>query len=454
MDVHAIIATKRDGGALSDAEIEAFISGYVAGDITEYHASALLMAIYIHGMQSEELTAWTRAMLHSGRTYSFEGLGKPAVDKHSTGGVGDKVSIPLAPAVAACGLAVPMVSGRGLGHTGGTLDKLEAIPGMTTSLDEARFEAVLREHGFVFGGQTEDLVPADRKLYALRDATGLVASVPLIASSIMSKKLAEGIDALVLDVKYGSGAFLPDPNDGRELFIDTPAGGDELELSVTARNVGDGTLYQLIGTVEARGPAGILQRQAVRDAESGNWFPPVQLPFGKLEPGESATVILPVTIPRAVTPGPLDVVVTWSEYNDNAPEDIEAQLPPVRGLEAPNIVFDPRFSANGNPRVDVATLVAGQQAEVNATVTLLSGGDEPVELILSLTTDTPNAVEILTPESRIRPEPGVSPIGLGPAKFRLIEAVPGASVRVRLIDADFGEPWGEAFPVGGAQGGR
>lgn len=217
MDVHAIIATKRDGGALSDSEIATFIEGYVAGEITEYHASALLMAIYIHGMEADELTAWTRAMLHSGRTFSFEGIERPKVDKHSTGGVGDKVSIPLAPAVAACGLAVPMVSGRGLGHTGGTLDKLEAIPGLSTGLDEARFEAILREHGFVFGGQTEDLVPADRKLYALRDATGLVASVPLIASSIMSKKLAEGIDALVLDVKYGSGAFLPNPEDGREL---------------------------------------------------------------------------------------------------------------------------------------------------------------------------------------------------------------------------------------------
>ncbi len=217
MDTHSIIATKRDGGALSEAEIAAFIKGYVNDEITEYHASALLMAIYIHGMQPDELTAWTRAMLHSGRTMRFDDIDRPKVDKHSTGGVGDKASIPLAPAVAACGLSVPMVSGRGLGHTGGTLDKLESIPGVVTKLNEERFGSILRAHGLAFGGQTEDLVPADRKLYALRDATGLVASVPLIASSIMSKKLAEGIDALVLDVKFGSGAFLPSIQDGKEL---------------------------------------------------------------------------------------------------------------------------------------------------------------------------------------------------------------------------------------------
>ena len=217
MDVHSIIATKRDGGALSEPEIADFITGYVNGEITEYHASALLMAIYIHGMEAAELTAWTRAMLHSGRTFSFPDIERPKVDKHSTGGVGDKVSIPLAPAVAACGLSVPMISGRGLGHTGGTLDKLEAIPGVVTRLGEERFGKILRDHGLAFGGQTEDLVPADRKLYALRDATGLVASVPLIASSIMSKKLAEGIDALVLDVKFGSGAFLPAMEDGKKL---------------------------------------------------------------------------------------------------------------------------------------------------------------------------------------------------------------------------------------------
>lgn len=217
MDIRGIVSTKRDGGVLSRGEIEFFLERYVAEEVPDYQASALLMAIYIHGMQPEELGHWTRAMLESGRVVRFEGLGKPTSDKHSTGGVGDKVSIPLAPAVAACGVAIPMISGRGLGHTGGTLDKLESIPGFSTSLDEGAFQSAMETVGVALAGQTEDLVPADRKLYALRDVTGLVSSVPLIASSIMSKKLAEGTESLVLDIKYGSGAFIPDVEQGREL---------------------------------------------------------------------------------------------------------------------------------------------------------------------------------------------------------------------------------------------
>ena len=219
MDVREVLATKRDGGVLSRGEIEFFLTRYVAGEVDDYQASALLMAIYIHGMQSDELGDWTRAMLESGRVVRFEGLGMPTSDKHSTGGVGDKVSIPLAPAVAACGVGIPMISGRGLGHTGGTLDKLESIPGFSTDLDERAFKVAMETVGVALAGQTEDLVPADRKLYALRDVTGLVSSIPLIASSIMSKKLAEGTESLVLDVKFGSGAFLSDPKDGRQLAM-------------------------------------------------------------------------------------------------------------------------------------------------------------------------------------------------------------------------------------------
>jgi pyrimidine-nucleoside phosphorylase len=207
-DTRSILATKRDGRRLSQAQIREFISGYVSGEITDYHASALLMAIFIHGMEEAELAEWARAMLESGRVMKFPRISPPKVDKHSTGGIGDKVSIPLAPAAAACGLSVPMISGRGLGHTGGTLDKLEAIPGFRTQLSEVEFERCLERTGVALGGQTPDLVPADRKLYALRDVTGLIESIPLIASSIMSKKLAEGLDALVLDVKFGSGAFM------------------------------------------------------------------------------------------------------------------------------------------------------------------------------------------------------------------------------------------------------
>ena len=217
MDVRSVIQTKRDGGELSHDQIRWFIREYVSGEIADYQAAALAAAIFIRGMSETELVAWTDAMLHSGRTLSFPEIVQKKADKHSTGGVGDKVSIPLAPAVAACGVAVPMISGRGLGHTGGTLDKLESIPGFRVRLSEDEIHRALDATGVAFGAQTEELVPADRLLYALRDACGLVESIPLIASSIMSKKLAEGIDALVLDVKYGSGAFLPEPERGAKL---------------------------------------------------------------------------------------------------------------------------------------------------------------------------------------------------------------------------------------------
>jgi pyrimidine-nucleoside phosphorylase len=217
MDARSILATKRDGRELAGSQIEEFLRGYVAGEVPDYLASALLMAIYAHGMTERELAAWTRGMLHSGRVMSFARIDRPKVDKHSTGGIGDKVSIPLAPAAAACGVAVPMLSGRGLGHTGGTLDKIEAIPGFRTQLSAEEIERGLERNGVALAGPTPDLAPADRKLYALRDVTGLIESIPLIASSILSKKLAEGLDALVLDVKFGSGAFLPEPERGAEL---------------------------------------------------------------------------------------------------------------------------------------------------------------------------------------------------------------------------------------------
>lgn len=211
------IVTKREGGHLSAAQIEAFLDGYVAGEVPDYQAAALLMAIVWRGLDGDELAHWTRTMLGSGAVLDLDGLSRPRVDKHSTGGVGDKASIPLAPAVAACGGAVPMISGRGLGHTGGTLDKLEAIPGFTTAIEPAEFRPRLERCGVVFAGQTDDVVPADKKLYALRDVTGTVEAIPLISSSILSKKLAEGIEALVLDVKFGSGAFMSDVEQGTQL---------------------------------------------------------------------------------------------------------------------------------------------------------------------------------------------------------------------------------------------
>jgi pyrimidine-nucleoside phosphorylase len=212
-----IIAHKRDGLALSREEVEAFVSGVVSGDFKDYQSSALLMAIWLKGMTPEE-TAWlTEAMMRSGRIVELPEISRPKVDKHSTGGVGDKVSLILAPLVAACGLCVPMMSGRGLGHTGGTLDKLEAIPGFSTQMSDADYRKQLLAIHQAMIGQSADMVPADRKLYALRDVTGTVESIPLICASILSKKLAEGIDSLVLDVKFGHGAFMKTEADGREL---------------------------------------------------------------------------------------------------------------------------------------------------------------------------------------------------------------------------------------------
>jgi len=217
MDVIDVIRTKRDGGRLSDEQIRWFIDSYTNDRIAEEQASALLMAIVWRGMEPDELNVWTDAMLSSGERLDLSSIGLPTVDKHSTGGVGDKVSLILVPMVAACGVAEPMLSGRGLGHTGGTLDKLEAIPGWRADLSTEEILRLLGEVGCVICAAGGTLAPADKKLYALRDVTGTVESIPLIASSIMSKKIAEGTDALVLDVKVGSGAFLPDIALGREL---------------------------------------------------------------------------------------------------------------------------------------------------------------------------------------------------------------------------------------------
>ncbi len=203
-----IIATKRDGKALSDAEISSFIDGVVDGSWADYQISALVMAIFIRGLNRREQYSITSAMLHSGTVMDFSDIDAPKGDKHSTGGVGDKTSLVIAPLAAACGVAVPMISGRGLGHTGGTLDKLEAIPGFDVNLSFAKFKKVLKSCGYALGGQTRQIAPADKKIYALRDATATVPYIPMIVASIMSKKLAEGLDALVLDVKTGSGAFI------------------------------------------------------------------------------------------------------------------------------------------------------------------------------------------------------------------------------------------------------
>ena len=212
-----IIEKKRDGGALSEGEIREWIARYADGRLPDYQMAALAMAVYWRGMSPEETLWLTDAMMRSGDVLSWDGLGRATADKHSTGGIGDKVSIPLAPLVAACGVAVPMISGRGLGITGGTLDKLESIPGYDTRLSEGRFREVVGSVGCSIVGQTDRLAPADRKLYSLRDVTGTVPSIPLITASILSKKLAEGAQTLVFDVKCGAGAFMKTPERARAL---------------------------------------------------------------------------------------------------------------------------------------------------------------------------------------------------------------------------------------------
>lgn len=216
-DVVDLIRTKRGGGRLAPEEIDWLIDAYTTGVIADEQMSAMAMAVFFRGMDDAELSQWTDAMIASGDRMDFSSLSRPTVDKHSTGGVGDKITLPLAPLVAACGAAVPQLSGRGLGHTGGTLDKMEAIPGWRANLTHDEMMRQLEEVGAVVCAAGSGLAPADKKLYALRDVTGTVESIPLIASSIMSKKIAEGTDALVLDVKTGSGAFMKTEEDSREL---------------------------------------------------------------------------------------------------------------------------------------------------------------------------------------------------------------------------------------------
>ncbi|MBK7579155.1 MAG: thymidine phosphorylase [Myxococcales bacterium] len=240
-----LIIEKRDGGSHTPEEVRGLVADFVGGGVADYQMSAWLMAAFLRGLDDAETVALTEAMLHSGDVLRLPSVKRPKVDKHSTGGVGDKISICLAPLVAACGVAVPMISGRGLGHTGGTLDKLEAIPGYSVDIDQKKFERIVREVGVAMIGQTARLAPADKRIYALRDVTGTVESIPLIVASILSKKLAEGIDGLVLDVKVGRGAFMKDLASARALAralvrVGTRAGKRVVAL-LTDMNVPIGT---------------------------------------------------------------------------------------------------------------------------------------------------------------------------------------------------------------------
>ncbi|MDF9831930.1 pyrimidine-nucleoside phosphorylase [Ereboglobus sp. PH5-5] len=265
-----VIAAKRDARKLTRDEIDAFVRGATDGSWADYQLSAMLMAICIRGMDTDETAALTEAMMNSGTVADLPGVRLPKVDKHSTGGVGDKVSIHLAPMVAACGVAVPMMSGRGLGHTGGTLDKLESIPGFRVGLTLPEYRAQMETLGVALIGQTAELAPADKKLYALRDVTGTVESIPLITGSILSKKLAEGIDALVLDVKFGAGAFMREKARARELATTMVAAcrhlGKPARAILTAMNqplgraVGNALeIAECVDCLRGKGPADLME---------------------------------------------------------------------------------------------------------------------------------------------------------------------------------------------------
>lgn len=265
-----IIDTKRNGGKLTREQIQFFVDGYTAGEIPDYQASALLMAIWFVGMDAQETQNITMAMLHSGEILDLSDIAGIKVDKHSTGGVGDKVSIPLAPLVASLGIVVPMISGRGLGHTGGTLDKLEAIPGFTVEIPQEQFKQQLRDVGCIIAGATGNIAPADKKIYALRDVTNTVDSIPLIAGSIMSKKIASGTDALVMDVKTGSGAFMRKEEDAQKLaraLVDIAKGAGMQAMAIISdmnqplgNKIGNSLeIEESIELLRGEGPADLLE---------------------------------------------------------------------------------------------------------------------------------------------------------------------------------------------------
>ncbi|MEO0130064.1 MAG: thymidine phosphorylase [candidate division WOR-3 bacterium] len=265
-----ILYEKRNGNKLSEKEIEFLVNGYTKGVIPDYQFSAFLMAVYFRGMDFDETTFLTKAMLHSGTVLDLSDIDKPKIDKHSTGGVGDKVSLILAPLVASCGICVPMISGRSLGHTGGTLDKLESIPGFRTNLTLRDFKRQLKKIGIAIIGQTEEIAPADKKIYSLRDVTATVDSIPLITASIMSKKLAEDLDGLVLDVKFGNGAFMKEYKKAKALAHTLVNVGKRAGLKTVAvltdmnnplgEYIGNSLeIIEAIETLKGRGPKDLMQ---------------------------------------------------------------------------------------------------------------------------------------------------------------------------------------------------
>ncbi|HEX2133958.1 MAG TPA: thymidine phosphorylase [Actinophytocola sp.] len=387
-----VIRAKRDGGRLTDEQIDWVVDAYTRGAVADEQMSALAMAIFLNGMTAAETAHWTRAMVDSGERLSWP-TGRPTVDKHSTGGVGDKITLPLAPLVAACGAAVPQLSGRGLGHTGGTLDKLESIPGWRAQLSTEEIGAQLASVGAVVCAPTEGLAPADRKLYALRDVTGTVECVPLIASSIMSKKIAEGAGGLVLDVKVGSGAFMPDLAAARELASALVEIGVEHGLRISAmitdmsaplgRAVGNAVeVAESVEVLRGGGPADVVELTLALAREmlalAGIDADPAEvLASGRAYETWRAMISAQGGDPDAELPSPAHVETVTAE-RDGVVASLDARAVGVAAW---------RLGAGRARKEDPVQAAAGVVCRAKPGERVRAG--EPV---LELRTDTPNAV--------------------------------------------------------------
>jgi thymidine phosphorylase len=414
VNVVDLIRAKRDGDTLTDDEVRWFIDSYTRGDVADEQASSLLMAVFFRGMAPGELATWTAAMIGSGERLDLVGVGRPTVDKHSTGGVGDKVSLPLVPLVAACGAAVPQLSGRGLGHTGGTLDKLEAIAGFRVSLSNDEVVEQLRTLGAVICAAGEGLAPADRKLYALRDVTATVESIPLIASSIMSKKIAEGTESLVLDVKVGTGAFMADEASARELA----------ETMVGIGNANGVRTVALLTQMDV--PLGRAAGNGIEVAESVEVLSgrgPADVTELTLALAREMVALAGLDVDPAVKLADGSALATWRAMVEAQGGDPDAPLPEAAHVEvvrAPASGYLTRLEARG---LGVAAwrLGAGRARKEDpvspaAGIVWHAGVGDPVEEgqpVLELRTDDPSqvpaALESLDGAWAVGPEPVESP---------------------------------------------
>jgi thymidine phosphorylase len=416
-----VIRAKRDGGTLTDKQVRWFVDAYTKGVVADEQASSLLMAIFLRGMEPGELATWTDAMIRSGSRLDLRGVGRPTVDKHSTGGVGDKISLPLVPLVAACGAAVPQLSGRGLGHTGGTLDKLESISGMRVALSNEEIVEQLRTVGCVICAAGPDLAPADRKLYALRDVTATVESIPLIASSIMSKKIAEGTESLVLDVKFGSGAFMREVDRARALAETMVGIGERNDVRTTA-------LLTSMDTPLGRAAGNALEIEETLEVLGGGG--PTDVVELTVALATEMLALAGVDADPAVALADGSALATWDAMVRAQGGDPGAPLPAAahqRTIEAPTSGYLTRLDA-----LDVGVVAwrlgagrARKDDDVSATAGVtwtvaLGEGVEAGQSVLVLHADDPARLDAVEAEARAAFTVGPEPVEVPP---RVLERI-------------------------------